>query len=427
MSTENRFSYSFPYPSIAPVEIPASHPVEVYTVKAMVPSAQSPEALVEESLAAPIGMQRISELAGPDCRVLIVIDDISRPTPVHRILAPLLAELSRGGVRERNVRLLVALGTHRLMTREEIATRVGPGVAAKFPVTNHEWTNPASLHDYGELEGHRVLLNSAMRDADIVIGVGSIAPHPAAGFSGGGKIIAPGVATEEAVGEFHWRSVHFPQKDVLGVRDNPMRKQIDRIARMAGLTAIVNVVLDQTGRIVRCFSGDPVEAHRAGCALSREFYRVPVPDPASAEIFLIDTHPLDQDLWQGVKAMCALECIVPDGAVVIVVTPAPEGVGSQHPAVLEFGYRGFEETSRLVAQGRVDKVSAHNIVQGGRLVGRTEAWMVSPGIPPDKVRRLGFTPFGTVQEALREAERRKGSGARVVILGMGGEICPVAV
>jgi nickel-dependent lactate racemase len=427
MSTENSFHYSFPYPSIAPVEIPATHPVEVYTVKAMAPSGQPAEALVEESLGAPIGMQRLSRLVTPHSRVLIVVDDISRPTPVHRILPPLLAELARGGAQDANIRLLIALGTHRHMTREEIAARVGPPVAGRFPVANHEWANPGALHDYGEMEGHRVFLNSAMHDADIVIGVGSIAPHPAAGFSGGGKIIAPGVATEDAVGEFHWKSVHFPQRDVLGVRDNPMRGQIDRIARMAGLTAIVNVVLDRTGRIVRCFSGDPVEAHREGCALSGDFYRVPIPDPASADIFLIDTHPLDQDLWQGVKAMCALECIVPDGAVVILVTPAPEGVGSQHPAVLEFGYRGFEETSRLVAQGRLDKVSAHNIVQGGRLAGRTEAWMVSPGIPPDEIRRLGFTPFGTVQEAMREAAKRKGDAARVVILGMGGEICPVAV
>jgi nickel-dependent lactate racemase len=206
-----------------------------------------------------------------------------------------------------------------------------------------------------------------------------------------------------------------------------MREQIDRIAQMARLTAIVNVVLDRSGQVIRCFSGDPVQAHRAGCVLSGELYRVPVPDPSSAGIFIIDTHPLDQDLWQGVKAMCALECIVPDGAVVIIVTPAPEGVGGQHPAVLEFGYRGFEETSRLVAGGQVDRVSAHNIVQGGRLVERTEAFLVSPGIPPGQIRRLGLTPFDTVQEALNEGARRKGATARVVILGMGGEICPYAV
>jgi nickel-dependent lactate racemase len=292
---------------------------------------------------------------------------------------------------------------------------------------NHEWDNPGALHDYGELDGTRVLLNRAMDESDIVIGVVSIAPHPAAGFSGGGKIIAPGVATGEAVGDFHWKSVHYAQREVLAVRDNPMRKQIDHIAHLAGLTAIVNVVLDGEGRIVRCFSGEPVETHRAGSALAGEIYRVPIPEPETAEIFIIDTHPLDQDLWQGVKAMCALECIVPDGAVVIVVTPAPEGVSPQHPDVLRFGYRNLAETTRLLEAGRLDKVTAHNIVQGGRLIERTEAFMVSPGIRADDIRRLGFTPFASAQEAWNEAARRKGGSARVILLGTGGEICPVAV
>jgi nickel-dependent lactate racemase len=199
------------------------------------------------------------------------------------------------------------------------------------------------------------------------------------------------------------------------------------MARMAGLTAIVNVVLDGECRIVRCFSGDPVEAHRAGSALAGEFYRVTIGKPETAGIFIIDTHPLDQDLWQGVKAMCALECIVPDGAVVIVVTPSPEGVSRQHPGVLAFGYQGLAATTRLVEAGRLDKVTAHNIVQGGKLVERTQAFMVSTGIATEDIRRLGFTPFASVQDALNEAARRKGRSAQVIILGMGGEICPVAM
>ena len=419
--------YEFPYRSIAPVEIPASHRVDIYTVGGIGRSNRAPAAVVAGSLAAPIGMPRLSELVGPDSRIVIIIDDVSRPTPVHQILPPLLAELALGGARDVNIRLLVALGTHRPMSRDEIAAKVGPQVASRFPVINHAWDDPAELHDYGRLDDTRVLLNRAMSESDIVIGVGSIAPHPAAGFSGGGKIIAPGVATEEAVGEFHWRSVHYAQRDVLGVRDNPMRERIDRMAQMAGLTAIVNVVLDGSGGIVRCFSGDPVDAHRAGCDLAGEIYRVGVERPESAGIFIIDTHPLDQDLWQGVKAMCALECVVPDEAAVILVTPAPEGVSRQHPGVLEFGYRSLASTTCLVEDGRVDKVTAHNIVQGGRLVERTIPLMVSPGIAPDDIRRLGFSPHATVQEALNEAVTRKGPSARVVILGMGGEICPVAV
>jgi lactate racemase len=417
--------YDFPYHNIEPIEIPPSHPVDICTVPANDGTGENPEALVAASIAAPIGMPRLSDMVNSDSRILIIIDDMSRPTPVRQILPPLLEELSRGGAQDLNVRFLVALGTHRPMTAEEIAARVGPVVAARFPVLNHEWNNPAALHDYGSSDGTHVVLNRAMHESDIVIGIGSIAPHPAAGFSGGGKIIAPGVATEDAVGEFHWQSVHYAQNEVLGIRDNPMRVKIDRIARLAGLTFIVNVVLDSKGRIVRCFSGDMVEAHREGCLCAGEIYRVNVLRPQEAGIFIIDTHPLDQDLWQGVKAMCALECIVPDGAVVIVVTPCPEGVSRQHPDVLAFGYRGLADTTRLVQEGRLDKVTAHNIVQGGRLVERTQAFMVSPGIPAEDIRRLGFTPFASPQAAFDEAVRRKGQSARVIVLGMGGEICPV--
>ncbi|MGB6650280.1 MAG: nickel-dependent lactate racemase [Bacteroidota bacterium] len=419
--------YEFPYDKIAPVEVPASHAVEVYTVRAVDGVRGEPEVLVAASLASPIGMPRLSQLVNASSRILIVVDDMSRPTPIHQIVPALLAELARGGAQDANIRFLVALGTHRRMTGEEIAAKIGAGAAARFPVVNHEWENPAALHDYGTLDGTRIVLNRAMHDSDVVIGVGSIAPHPAAGFSGGGKIIAPGVATEEAVGEFHWQSVHYPQRDVLGVRDNPMRERIDRVAHLAGLTSIINVVLDGECRIIGCFSGNPVEAHRAGSALAGQLFRVAISKPETASIFITDTHPLDQDLWQGVKAMCALECIVPDDAAVIVVTPSPEGVSRQHPDVLALGYQGLATTTRLVQEGRIDKVTAHNIVQGGRLVERTHAFMVSPGISAEDIRRLGFTPFASVQDALNEASRRKGRSARVIILGMGGEICPVAV
>ena len=418
--------YEFPYNTIAPVDIPASHPVDVYTVRAVERAQRNPESVVAASLAAPIGMPRLSQLVNADSQILIIVDDMSRPTPVHQMVPPLLAELARGGARDTNIKFLVALGTHRYMTGEEIAARIGAGAAARFSVINHEWESPEALYEYGSLDGTRVVLNRAMHQSDIVVGVGSIAPHPAAGFSGGGKIIAPGVATREAVGEFHWRSVHFAQREVLGIRDNPMREQIDRMAHLAGLTAIVNVVMDGKSRIAGSFSGDPVGAHRAGSILAGELYRVAIDKPETAGIFIIDTHPLDQDLWQGVKAMCALECIVPDDAVVIVVTPSPEGVSRQHPGVLAYGYQGLEATTRLVQEGRLDKVTAHNIVQGGRLVERTQAFMVSPGIPAQDIRRLGFTPFASVQDALNDAVRRKGSSARVIVLGMGGEICPVA-
>ena len=182
--------YCFPYDSIAPIEIPSSHPVDVYTVQSIEASRQQAEEIVAASLAHPIGMPRLSQLVHSGSRILILVDDSSRPTPAHQIMPALLGELGRGGADESNIRFLIALGTHRAMTAEEIAAKIGAQQATRFRVLNHRWHDPAALHSYGRLEdGTEVLLNRAMHESDVVIGVGSIAPHPAAGFSGGGKII----------------------------------------------------------------------------------------------------------------------------------------------------------------------------------------------------------------------------------------------
>ncbi len=417
--------YAFPYDDFGPVEIPEGNPVSLYPVPSVSPAAGEAE-LIRRAVAEPIGMARFSRRVGAGKRVLILVDDVSRPTPVDKIVPEVLRELERGGVAPEDVRFLIALGTHRPMTPAEVERKVGREVAARYEVVNHAWDDPAELHDYGALpDGTRAVLNRRLREADFVIGVGGIAPHPVAGFSGGGKIVAPGVAAEEAVGEFHWQGVQRPQRELLGVRDNPMREQIDRIAALAGLSAIVNVVQDGEGRIVHVVAGDPVEAHRRGAAFALDVHGVHVPDAGGADILIADTHPLDQDLWQGVKAMCALDCIAPDGSAVVVVSPSPEGVARQHPGVLRHGYVPLSRAAALLREGKVDKVTAHNMVQGGRLVSRTTAFLVSPGVTPAEAGRLGFRHCATAQEALDAAIALKGPASRIVILRMGGEICPI--
>ena len=268
------------------------------------------------------------------------------------------------------------------------------------------------------------MLNKAMHESDFVIGIGSIAPHPAAGFSGGGKIITPGVATDEAAGDFHWESVQYPQGAVLGVRDNPMRERIDAIAVPGGLKYIVNVIMDGSNRVVDAVCGDPVEAHKAGAARALDIFGVPIDDPQDADIFIIDTHPLDQELWQGVKALCALECIIPDHAIGIIVSPLPEGICQTHPEVLLHGFQPLEKVRELVHSGRVSKVVGHNLVQGGRLLARTMCYLASPGVNKDDANRMGFTHFSTAQQAVEAAIQVKGENSKIVILGMGGKIAP---
>lgn len=424
------FEYRFPYKKVGGIDritIPDGIDVRVYAAKSL-PDVQRPlPKIVREALLHPIASPPLSSLLTPHSSVLLVVDDMSRPTPVREVLGCVLEEIHRVGVPESRVRILIALGTHRSMTEEEISERFGDAIARSYEIRNHEWSNPSALHEYGTLEdGTRVVLNRALHESDVVIGIGSIAPHPAAGFSGGGKIIAPGVGTDEAVGDFHWKSVQYPQSAVLGVRDNPMRDQIDAIAGLGGLTYIVNVIMDGSNRIVYAVCGDPVAAHKAGAARSLGIFGVKIDDPQDADIFIIDTHPLDQELWQGVKALCALECIIPDGALGIVVSPLPEGICQTHPEVLRYGFQPMENVRPLVESGLVSKVVGHNLVQGGRLLARTTCYLASPGVGEEEAKRMGFRHFPTAQQAVDAAIRVRGKNAKIVILGMGGEIAPLS-
>lgn len=419
--------YELPYADVPGGDVPDTCEVVMHRVHAAPDRDQSPAEIIQASLAAPVASPPLAEHLGPSDTVLVLVDDISRPTPAALVVAPLLAEIARAGIPDNHVSFLVALGTHRPMTRGEMEAKLGADVVARFRVANHEWNNPAELHDYGTLaDGTRVILNKALHEASFVIGVGSITPHPAAGFTGGGKIVVPGVATDEAAGAFHWNSVQVPQKDVLGIRDNPMRAMIDEIAALAGLDFIVNVVLDGTEQVAYCVSGDPVQAHEQGARLSLGIWGVPVAAPESVDVFITDTYPMDQDLWQAAKALCALDTIVPDGAVVVLVSGAEEGIAPMHPEVLEYGYRGLEAMGALVDCGKVNKIVGHYCVQGGRLFERTHPFLVTPTVSAADARQLGFRDgFDNLQAAIDAALALKGPRAKVMIFHMGSEIVPV--
>jgi len=261
--------YSFPHQAFSTLKIPDSMPVTIYHPKTTGDLKESELEILNNALEKPIMSKHLEALIRSSDKILLIIDDNSRPTPIYKMLPPLIERFEKIGIRDNQISILIALGTHRPMREDEFVLKLGKSIASRFKVFNHEWNNPLALHNYGTAsDGSQVILNKAMKEADFVIGLGSITPHPAAGFTGGGKIIVPGVATDDAAGNFHWDSVQIPQKDVLGIRNNPMRAKIDEIAQMAGLKFIFNVILDGHGRISGAVAGDVVEAHREGARIS---------------------------------------------------------------------------------------------------------------------------------------------------------------
>ncbi|HET7599799.1 MAG TPA: nickel-dependent lactate racemase [Gemmatimonadales bacterium] len=415
----------FPYPGyegIAPVDVPDANLLGVFGPRAF--RDVDEEAALREGFERPIGAPRLRELVGAEDRVLVLIDDATRRTPTARVLPYVIDELHAAGVGDGQIEFLQAPGTHRPMTRDELRGKLG-ACFGRYRVHEHHYLERTSLHDFGRTrDGTHVTANHLLAERDFVLGIGSIVPHRIKGFSGGAKIAFPGVSGPEMMERNQWEASMQMSVTVMGVAENPMRLRMEEAARLAGLAYVVNVVYDIEQRIVGCFTGDIVAAHRAGCERSREVYAAHL--PTRADIVLVDSHSADRDFWQSAKGPYAATIAVKTGGSLILVSPNPEGVASNHANMLEVGYRPHAELVHLVQQGKVnDLVGIAVLADIAQIVDHADCIMVSPGVTRDEARRLGFRYAESATAALAMALERQGPRASIAVLRYGGHILPI--
>ena len=412
------------YDDIAPAEIPDANIMGVYAPRVV--DVVGEDATLAAGMAEPIGTPRLRDAVRSRDRVLILVDDATRGTPIPRVLPHIVSELHSAGVDDSRIVVLTAQGTHRRMTDAELRLKLG-SFGNRFTVHQHDWRNEGELQDFGcTSDGTRVTGNRLLAQADFVLGVGSIVPHRIKGFSGGAKIACPGVAGREIQERNQWEGATRRSEDVMGIAENPMRRRIEEAAQRLGLRYIVNCVPDGAGRIVGCFAGDVVLAHRAGCRLSGEINRVML--PARAHIVLVDSHPADRDIWQSAKAVYSGTMAVRDGGTLIVASPNPEGVADNHPIMLEVGYHPFPKLAELVTTETVDDLVGISVLADlAQVMDRVECVLVSPGVSRVQAERLGFRHAPSAQEAIALAFARHGPGASVAVLRRGGHVLPRVV
>jgi lactate racemase len=404
------------------VRIPSENLVGVY-------SPNEREAVVDvrreivRAISNPIGSRPLRDLVRGSSRVVILADDNTRLTPVDEILPAVLDEMNAAGVKDEQVTVVIALGTHRFMTDAEIVEKFGGEVVKRVAIRNHDYKNREALVDLGTTpNGTRVSINRDVYEADFTLGIGSIVPHHIPGFAGGAKIVQPGVSGEETTAQTHLLSVRAPRSYV-GVERNPVREEMNEIARQAGMNVIFNVVLNRHGEMVGAFFGDTVEAFAEGVKLSRQVYAVEIPE--EADIVIAGSHPCDIEFWQAHKTLYPADRAVRAGGTIIVVTPCDEGVAVTHPDILELTHHSAEELRRKVAAHEPhDEVAAALAIAWAQVKEREDVFLVSRGIDEDSARRLGFTRFADVQGACDEALARHGRDARVAVLTHAPDMLP---
>jgi nickel-dependent lactate racemase len=390
---------------------------------------------VRRSLQQPAGSPRLRDLAREGMRVALVIDDLSRPTPVGRILPAVLDELAQGGVRREDITLVVALGLHRPMSEEEVAERAGDPGLAGLRWENHDCDDPERLALLGTTQrGTPVWINTTVARADLVVSVGCIEPHIIASFGGGFKNLIPGVAGRETVAHNHSLNCTPDTFNMVGqpIERNPMRLDLEEAGRMLKCPVfVVNAVLNSDLQVVRVVSGDPVAAHREGAQVSAEMYGMQV--PALADVVITDSYPMDQDLRQGVKALANTIRAVRPGGVQITLGRAEEGVGVFGLADrrMPLGRRALKTVSpllvrlvpRLKMAGEEDRFFLYFALQAMR---HCTMLIYAPTIPVEVRASLPFVQFvDSPEEAIARARDIVGGKAEVMVFSHGGISYPI--
>ena len=344
------------------------------------------------ALKTPIGAPPLGQAVRGARRVVILADDLTRLTPVQQMIPLLLDELNRAGLRDEQMTVLIALGTHRPMTKAEIEARFGRSVLERVTVLNNPWQDLSQLADLGRTaNGVPILVSRLAVNADFVIGLGSIVPHHIPGYSGGAKIVQPGISGAATTGATHYLSTRT-RCSYLGSVENPVRAEMETIAGRVGLTAIFNTILDSHGRLVEAVYGDPGRAYRAGVAVANRVYSVPVPGPA--DIVVANSRPCELEFWQAHKALYPADLVVKAGGTVIVTTPCPEGVSVSHSEMLAFTGLEPEQIEAAIKDGAItDTVSGALALAWAKMRRRADIALVSEGIASEEANALKFIKF----------------------------------
>lgn len=407
-----------------PIEIPDENFAWTASPKNLAP-IKDEEETIRKSIQNPIEMEDLNTLVKKYGRkTVILVDDLTRNTPQKRILPILFDELNMAGVEDKDMTIIIALGTHRKMTDEEILNHYGREAVDRVKIVNHDCCDEDNLVYIGETStGVPISVNRLYYESDISIAVGNIVPHIYAGWSGGAKMVQPGVSSDETTASTHLIATKY-MDSILGNPDNAIRKDMETIATETGLKMIINTVMNSDGTLAGIVTGDVVKAHREGVKIAQKLFTVNPPE--KPDIVVSNSYPGDIDLWQSRKGLSSGAALVKTGGIVILVTVATEGIPPSHSELLEWGSLTDVEVREMVDKGKIkDKVAATTYISMCHSRNKAKCYIVSDIKNKDAIEKLGFEFRDDVNKLLKECiESHNGSVCRVGVVTHGADLAP---
>lgn len=386
------------------------------------PGVPDAKAEIERALKEPVGSKRLSEIVKPEHKVAIVVDDATRPAPSHLMVPPILDELNAAGVKDENITVIFACGTHRAVTQEEAVKLLGEAVVNRVKTISHN-CRAQDLVYVGTTPkyGTKVYLNRVFAEADVRILTGDVGFHYYAGYGGGRKSVLPGVSGEETIKNNHAMILH-PDAKTGVLKGNPVHEDMIEAARLAKVDFILNVVANSKGEIVKAFAGDLEQAFYEGVKVVDEMYRVTVDRRADIVVVSPGGEPADLNLFQAYKGVDSALEVVKRGGVIILVAECPEGHGNQ------VFYDWMVKFKDLKA---VEKEIKRNFVLGGhkayylmKALQKVQIILVSAMPDYYATNIFKLKTARAVNDALNDAFNIAGKNARVWVMPYGNFTLP---
>ena len=383
-----------------------------------VPAVKDSYEEVERALRKPMSHPGIKKSVKKRDKVVILGDDLSRPTPCEKLIPPILNELNDADIPDKDIRIIVSPGTHRPLTEEEFKVKFGEEAVGRVKVLNHDCNDKEKLVYMGVTAlGTPVWVNKAFYEADFKIGLGGIIPHPF-GWGGGGKIVEPGICGAETTYKVHRLAASHRIQDLIGDVENPVRREIDDVATKAGLNMIVNTVIDAKEQLVGVFAGDVIKAHREGIKLAEKLYRPTVPSRTDIAIAGSPGLAVNIDYYQAIKGVLAASCFVRKGGTIIIATPCHEGIPAKsHPEVLKLGSLSYEGALKQIDEGGYKDSSLPGFISiHTQIKASSDIVIFSEGLSEEECRILGLNKVNSLEDAVRIAFEKHGESATIGVL-----------
>lgn len=388
-----------------------------------------PDAEIRRRLNDPIDSPPLTELLEAVDTVGVIFSDITRATPNSTILPPILDACETAGIKDSNVRLFNATGTHRTNTESELRELLGSEIAGRYRVVQNVATGSGFTQVGTTRSGNDILINEELLQCDLRILTGYIEPHFFAGFSGGGKAVMPGCAALETIRRNH-SPLHIDHELASwGILDgNPIAEEVVESIGMVGACFLLNITLNRSREITGVFAGDVQVAHKMGS----EFVKARAMQGVSDRFDIVVTsnagYPLDGNLYQSVKGLSAASRIVRDGGDIIVCAACDDGIPDHGSyARLLASTEGPGELLHQIRNGEIDDQDIWQVQIQARIAERAHTHLYTTGLTPDEVKRCHFEPTSSVSSLLKQLVQPSGDGTSVCVLPEGPETIPYLI